>query len=49
MALIEAAEEVEIWFKGTLKEVNDYFVYLQDTYENDIIARGIIGNCFLNL
>ena len=49
LALIEAAEEVEIWFKGTLKEVNDYFVYLQDTYENDIIARGIIGNCFLNL
>lgn len=49
MALIEAAEEVEIWFKGTLKEVNNYFVYLQDTSGNDIIARGIIGNCFFNL
>lgn len=49
LALIEAAEEAEIWFKGTLKEVNDYFVYLQDTSGNDIIARGIIGNCFLNL
>lgn len=49
LALIEAAEEVEIWFKGTLKEVNNYFVYLQDTSGNDIIARGIIGNCFFNL
>lgn len=49
LALIEAAEEVEIWFKGTLKEVNDYFVYLQDTSGNDIIARGIIGNCFFSL
>ena len=49
LALIEAAEEVEIWFKGTLKEVNNYFVYLQYTSGNDIIARGIIGNCFFNL
>ncbi len=49
LALIEAAEEVEIWFKGTLKEVNDYFVYLQDTSGNDLIARGIIGNCFFSL
>lgn len=47
LALIEAAEEVEIWFKGTLKEVNDYFVYLQDTFGNNIIARGTIGHCFL--
>ena len=49
LALIEAAEEVEIWFKGALKEVNDYFVYLQDTSGNDIIGRGIIGNCFFDL
>ena len=47
--LIEATKEVEIWFKGTLKEINDYFVYLQDTSGNDVIARGIIGNRFFNL
>lgn len=49
LALIEATEEVGIWFKGTLKEVNDYFVYLQDTSGNDMISRRIIGNCFFNL
>lgn len=49
LALIEATKEVEIWFKGTLKEINDYFVYLQDTSGNDVIARGIIGNRFFNL
>ena len=49
MALIEATEEEKIWFEGTLKEVNDYLVYLHDTSGNDIIARGIIGNCFFNL
>ncbi len=49
LTLIESTEEEAIWFKGALKEVNDYLVYLHDTSGNDIIARGIIGNCFFNL